>query len=122
MTGESSRGFSAPHQHWHALAASFLGWTLDAFDFFIVVFMVDILAEQFHVAKSHIVWTLTLTLLLRPLGAVVFGLLADRFGRRRPLMANVIYFSIIEGLCGFAPNYSIFLLLRALFGIGMGGE
>ena len=122
MADESAPGSFSPRQHWHALVASFLGWTLDAFDFFVVVFMVDILAEQFHVTKSHIVWTLTATLVFRPVGAVLFGLLADRLGRRRPLMANVIYFSIIEVLCGFAPNYSVFLLLRVLFGIGMGGE
>lgn len=108
--------------YWHVMGACFLGWTLDAFDFFVVVFMVDTLAVQFGVAKSAIVWTLTATLAFRPVGAVLFGLLADRYGRRRPLMGNVIYFSVIEVLCGFAPNYVTFLVLRALFGIGMGGE
>jgi len=106
----------------HALAAGFLGWTLDAFDFFIVVFMLDRVAAEFHVTKAAIVGTLTATLALRPVGAVVFGMLADRYGRRRPLMANVIYFSLIEFGCGFAPNYTVFLALRALYGIGMGGE
>src|SRR5690349_4094925 len=81
---------------WHAVSASFLGWTLDAFDFFVLVFLVDTLAAQFHVSKSAIVWTLTATLAMRPVGAVVFGLLADRYGRRKPLMANVVFFSIIE--------------------------
>ena len=108
--------------HGHALVASFLGWTLDAFDFFVLVFLVDTLATQFRVPKSDIVWTLTVTLALRPLGAVIFGLLADRYGRRRPLMANVVFFSVVELLSGFAPNYAIFLALRALYGIGMGGE
>jgi SHS family lactate transporter-like MFS transporter len=107
---------------WHAVAASFLGWTLDAFDFFVLVFLVDTLAVQFKVPKSSIIWTLTATLAMRPLGAVVFGLLADRYGRRKPLMANVIFFSIIELLCGFAPNYTVFLILRTVYGIGMGGE
>ena len=106
----------------HAVSAGFLGWTLDAFDFFVVVFLVDTLAAQFGVPKKDIVWTLTATLAMRPLGAVLFGLLADRYGRRIPLMANVIFFSVIELLCGFAPNYSTFLVLRALYGIGMGGE
>src|SRR5213082_1980437 len=106
----------------HAVLAGFLGWTLDAFDFFIVVFLFDTLAHQLGVTKKEIVWTTTATLAMRPLGALLFGLLADRYGRRIPLMANVIFFSIIELLCGFAPNYSTFLVLRALYGIGMGGE
>ena len=107
---------------WHAVTASFLGWTLDAFDFFILVFLVDTLAAQFQVTKSAIVWTLTATLAMRPLGALIFGLLADRYGRRKPLMANVVFFSLIELLCGFAPNYTVFLVLRTIYGIGMGGE
>ena len=106
----------------HALAASFLGWTLDAFDFFILIFMMDRVAADFRVTKAAIVATLTATLALRPVGAVIFGMLADRYGRRRPLMANVIYFSLIEFACGFAPSYRVFLVLRSLYGIGMGGE
>src|SRR6266699_2168303 len=106
----------------HAILAGFLGWTLDAFDFFIVVFLFDTLARQFGVSKKDIVLTTTATLAMRPVGALLFGLLADRFGRRIPLMANVIYFSMIELLCGFSPNFTIFFILRALFGIGMGGE
>ena len=106
----------------HAVLAGFLGWTLDAFDFFVVVFLIDTLAHQFGVPKKDIVRTLTATLAMRPAGAILFGLLADRYGRRIPLMANVIYFSVIEVLCGFSPNYTFFLVMRALFGIGMGGE
>jgi MFS transporter, SHS family, lactate transporter len=106
----------------HALLAGFLGWTLDAFDFFVIVFLYDTLSHEFNVPKKAIVLTTTATLALRPVGALLFGLLADRFGRRIPLMANVIYFSVIELLCGFAPNYTVFLILRAMFGIGMGGE
>jgi SHS family lactate transporter-like MFS transporter len=113
---------STPSRHWHAVTAAFLGWTLDAFDFFVLVFLFDTLAAQFHVTKTDIVFTITLTLAMRPLGAIIFGLLADRYGRRRPLMANVIFFSAIELLCGFAPNYTVFLVLRAIYGIGMGGE
>jgi MFS transporter, SHS family, lactate transporter len=107
---------------WHAVTASFLGWTLDAFDFFVLVFLVDTLAVQFHVTKAAIVWTLTATLAMRPAGALLFGLLADRYGRRKPLMANVVFFSVIELLCGFSPNYAVFLVLRTVYGIGMGGE
>jgi MFS transporter, SHS family, lactate transporter len=107
---------------WHALSASFLGWTLDAFDFFVLVFLVDVLAAHFRVSAERIVFTTFATLVMRPVGAVLFGLLADRYGRRKPLMANVIFFSVVELLCGFAPNYSTFLFLRTIYGIGMGGE
>jgi len=106
----------------HAVMAGFLGWTLDAFDFFVVVFMLDVLAAHFGVPKRQIVNTLTATLLFRPVGAIIFGMLADRYGRRIPLMANVIYFSLIEMLTGFSTTYTQFFILRALFGIGMGGE
>ena len=95
---------------------------MDAFDFFVVVFLVDTLAERFGVSKRDIIWSLTVTLAMRPVGAIVFGLLADRYGRRIPLMANLIFFSTVEVACGFAPSYTAFLVLRALFGIGMGGE
>ena len=107
---------------WHAMGAGFLGWTLDAFDFFVVIFLFDTLAAHFHVSKAQIVLTVTATLAMRPVGALLFGMMADRYGRRRPLMANVIFFSAIELLCGFAPNYTVFLILRAVYGIGMGGE
>src|SRR5258706_12012550 len=106
----------------HAVLAGFLGWTLDAFDFFVVVFLFDTLAHQFGVPKKSIVLTVTATLAMRPVGALIFGLLSDRYGRRIPLMLNVLYFSLIEVLCGFSPNYTFFLIMRALFGIGMGGE
>ena len=107
---------------WHAVTASYLGWTLDAFDFFVAIFLLDTLARQFAVPKSAIVWTITATLAMRPAGALIFGMMSDRFGRRKPLIANVIFFSAMELLSGFAPNYTIFLILRILFGIGMGGE
>src|SRR5499427_8561475 len=107
---------------WHAVSASFLGWTLDAFDFFVAIFLVETLAAQFHVSASKIIDTTWATLAMRPVGAVIFGFLADRYGRRTPLMANVVFFSIVELLCGFAPNYTTFLVLRTIYGIGMGGE
>ncbi len=106
----------------HAMGAGFLGWTLDAFDFFVVIFLLDTLAEHFRVPKRDIVLTVTATLAMRPVGALLFGMMADRYGRRRPLMVNVLFFSTIELLCGFASNYTVFFILRMLFGIGMGGE
>lgn len=116
-----SNGLSPSDQR-HAIAASFMGWTLDAFDFFVLTFLIGPLSQQFRVPKSAIVLTLTMTLAMRPVGALLFGMLADRYGRRRPLMANVIFFSVVELLCGFAPNYAVFFGLRTIFGIGMGGE
>jgi SHS family lactate transporter-like MFS transporter len=104
-----------------AVSSGILGWILDAFDFFVLVFLVDVLANNFHVAKGDIVWTITITLAMRPIGAVILGSLADRYGRRRPLIACVLYFSIITALTPFAPTYLVFVLLRALYGIGMGG-
>jgi len=117
-TGKPAENASARH----AVLAGFLGWTLDAFDFFIIVFLIDILAHQFAVTKKDIVGTFMATLAMRPVGALLFGLIADRYGRRIPLMANVLYCAAIEVLCGFSPNYTFFLIMRGLFGIGMGGE
>ena len=108
--------------HWHTVLACFLGWTLDAFDFFVVVFLVGTLATSFQVSKSDIVLTLTATLATRPAGAFIFGIFADRYGRRKSLMANVLFYSVIEVLCGFAPSFTVFIILRALYGLGMGGE
>jgi MFS transporter, SHS family, lactate transporter len=104
-----------------AVTSGILGWVLDAFDFFVVVFLLDSLASHFYVEKSAIVWTISLTLAMRPVGALLFGALADRYGRKKPLIACVIYFSAATTLSAFAPNYIVFLLLRALYGIGMGG-
>jgi SHS family lactate transporter-like MFS transporter len=91
-----------------AVAAGILGWVLDAFDFFIMVFLFDTLAGHFQVSKASVVYTLTLTLAMRPLGALFFGSLADRFGRKGPLIVCVLYFSSLTVLSGLAPNY-IFL-------------
>ncbi len=113
---------SRPSPKWqYAVASGILGWVLDAFDFFLVVFLVDNLAARFNVQKSAVVWTITAALAMRPVGALIFGSLADRYGRRKPLMLVVIYFSTITVLSGLSPNYGTFLLLRALYGIGMGG-
>ena len=104
-----------------AVSSGILGWVLDAFDFFVVVFLFDTLAQHFHVSKASVVYTLTLTLAMRPIGALFFGALADRFGRKRPLILCVLYFSLFTVLTGCAPNYVSFVACRALYGIGMGG-
>jgi SHS family lactate transporter-like MFS transporter len=105
----------------YAVTSGILGWVLDAFDFFVVIFLVDTLAANFHVEKKTIVWTISIALAMRPGGALIFGSLADRFGRRLPLIACVLYFSAATLLSAFAPNYTTFVALRALYGIGMGG-
>jgi MFS transporter, SHS family, lactate transporter len=105
-----------------AVAAGFLGWTLDAFDYFLVVFCLTAIGKEFHRSDFEMAISITLTLAFRPVGAFVFGLLADRYGRRLPLMIDLVFFSVIEVATAFAPNYTSFLILRALFGIGMGGE
>jgi len=122
MANPTSLGRAQSSDRWHAVLAGFLGWTLDAFDFFVVVFLFDVLAHEFRVSKAAIILTVTGTLAMRPIGALIFGALADRYGRRRLLMANVLFFSTVGLLCGFAPNYSVFFVLRLFFGIGMGGE
>src|SRR6478672_13071136 len=112
----------------NAVLAGFLGWTLDAFDFFILTLVIEDLAHAFFPgspledARPRIALAITLTLAMRPIGAVIFGLMADRYGRRLPLMLNVIFYAVISVLCGIAPTYGVFIGLRMLFGIGMGGE
>ena len=105
-----------------ALLAGFLGWTLDAFDYFLVVICMTAIAKDLHTQVTGIALSLTITMAFRPVGAFIFGLLADRYGRRLPLIIDLIFYSIIEVLTGLAPNLRTFLVLRALFGIGMGGE
>jgi MFS transporter, SHS family, lactate transporter len=105
-----------------AVFAGFLGWMLDAFDFFLVVMCLTAIAKDLKTDIEHIAFSLTVTLAFRPVGAFLFGLMADRYGRRLPLMLDLVFYSIIEVLSGLAPNYVTFLILRALFGIGMGGE
>jgi MFS transporter, SHS family, lactate transporter len=108
--------------HHAALFAGFLGWMLDAFDFFLVVVCLTAIAKEFHRRDEDIALSIALTLGFRPVGAFIFGLLADRYGRRLPLMIDLVFYSIVEVLSGLAPNYWTFMVLRALFGIGMGGE
>ncbi len=111
-----------PAPYVRALIASFLGWTLDAFDFFVLVFVLPNVAHDFGTDVPAIALTITVTLAFRPVGALIFGLLADRYGRRLPLMIDLVFYAVIEVLSGLAPTYRSFLVLRALFGIGMGGE
>src|SRR5690242_2268464 len=106
----------------NAVVAAFLGWTLDAFDFFVLVMVLPAVAAEFHRSIPAIALTLTATLATRPVGALLFGLLADRYGRRIPLMIDLVFYSAVEVATGFAPDLTTFLVLRALFGIGMGGE
>src|SRR6202163_2055865 len=108
--------------HGAAVLAGFLGWTLDAFDFFLVVFSLTAIAQEFHRSDAEIALYITLTLMFRPVGAFIFGLMADRYGRRLPLMIDLVFYSVIEMATGLVHSYAAFLILRALFGIGMGGE
>jgi SHS family lactate transporter-like MFS transporter len=111
-----------PTGHRSAVVASFLGWMLDAFDFFLVVMALTAIGKEFGRPDRAIAYSLTLTLAFRPVGAFIFGLMADRYGRRLPLMIDLVFYSVVEVATGFAHNFTTFLVLRALFGIGMGGE
>src|SRR5215813_8055463 len=113
---------SGARDHRPALIAGYLGWTLDAFDFFLVVMCMTAIGRDFGQSDAKMALATTITLSFRPVGAFIFGLLADRYGRRIPLMLDLVFYSIVEVLSGLAPNFTTFLLLRALFGIGMGGE
>jgi MFS transporter, SHS family, lactate transporter len=102
--------------------ACFLGWALDAFDFFLLTFVIVPMAHDFGTSVADLSYAITITLAMRPLGAFIFGLLGDRFGRRIPLMIDIIFYSLMELLTAFSPNYTVLLIFRALYGIGMGGE
>ncbi|HET6432104.1 MAG TPA: MFS transporter [Dyella sp.] len=114
------RGLDATQRH--TVAASFLGWTLDAFDFFLLVFVLDNIAAEFQVDHTRVTFAILLTLMARPIGALLFGRLADRYGRKPVLMVDVVMFSVLELACAFAPSLTVLLVLRFLFGIAMGGE
>lgn len=102
--------------------AAYLGWTLDAFDFFLMVFVLKDIATEFNTEIPAVAFAITLTLAMRPIGALIFGRLADKFGRRPTLMVNIACYSLLELLTGFSPNLTTFIVLRALFGVAMGGE
>jgi SHS family lactate transporter-like MFS transporter len=109
-------------QQRHVIIAAYLGWTLDAFDFFIMAFVLRDVAATFGAPIQSVAFAITLTLACRAVGAYIFGRLADRFGRRPTLMINVLCYSVLEFFSGLAPSLTIFLILRALYGVAMGGE
>jgi MFS transporter, SHS family, lactate transporter len=106
----------------NSFIAALLGWTMDAFDYFIVVLVYADIAKTFHHSKAEVAFVTTATLIMRPVGALLFGLWADRVGRRLPLMVDVMFYSVVGFLCAFAPNFTVLVILRLLYGIGMGGE
>ncbi|MBV8177550.1 MAG: MFS transporter [Mycobacterium sp.] len=106
----------------NSFIAALLGWTMDAFDYFLVVLVYADIAKTFHHTRTEVAFLTTVTLLMRPVGALLFGLWADRVGRRLPLMVDVAFYSVVGFLCAFAPNFTVLVILRLLYGIGMGGE
>ena len=106
----------------NAFAAAYLGWAMDAFDYFLVVLIYADIAADFGVSLERMAFITTMTLVMRPVGAFVFGWWADRVGRRIPLMVDVCFYSLVGFLCAFAPNFTVLVLLRMLYGLGMGGE
>src|ERR1035441_7019209 len=105
----------------NTFSACFLGWTLDAFDFFLLTFCLTAIAADFHVGRKQVVAAVSWTLVMRPVGAFLFGTMAEKFGRRPTLMLNIIAFSVFELASAVAPSLHSFLVCRALFGIAMGG-
>ncbi len=116
----SARGLT-PDQS-NAFTAALLGWTMDAFDYFLVVLVYADIAKDFGVSLTRMAFLTTATLIMRPIGAFIFGRWADKVGRRRPLMVDVTFYSVVGFACAFAPNFTVLLILRMLYGIGMGGE
>jgi MFS transporter, SHS family, lactate transporter len=106
----------------NSFIAALLGWTMDAFDYFLVVLVYADIAKTFHHTRTEVAFLTTATLLMRPVGALLFGLWADRVGRRLPLMVDVAFYSTVGFLCAFAPNFTVLVILRLLYGVGMGGE
>src|ERR1700680_1209971 len=120
MRIETLSGWTSEQRH--VVAACFLGWTLDAFDFFLVVFVLKDIAQEFNTDISEVTFAILLTLAMRPIGAFLFGRAADRWGRRPTLMVDVVLYSIIEFASGFSPSLTVLIILRALYGVAMGGE
>lgn len=106
----------------NAFAASLLGWMMDAFDYFLIVLVYADIGKDFGVPLERMAFLTTVTLIMRPVGAYLFGLWADRVGRRIPLIVDVCFYSLVGFLCAFAPNFTVLFVLRLLYGIGMGGE
>jgi MFS transporter, SHS family, lactate transporter len=109
-------------KQWNAIIACYLGWTLDAFDFFILIFVFPDIAKEFGVQHTPVTYAVWLTLAMRPVGAFIFGIIADRFGRRPALMIDIICYSFLGFASGFVPSLAVLYIVRALFGVAMGGE
>ena len=120
MLREQARGLTRDQRN--AFVAAWLGWAMDAFDYFLLVFVLSEVADDFGTSKTHVAVATTLTLAARPLGAALFGYWADRRGRRMPLLVDVLFYSVIEFATGFSTSLTMLLVLRFLYGIGMGGE
>src|SRR5215813_9818685 len=120
MIASALRGWTATQRN--VVIAAYLGWTLDAFDFLMLTLITKDIGETFHVPDTALGLVITATLALRPVGAFIFGRLADRFGRRPILMLNVLTYSALAFGSAFAPDFNSFLILRCLFGVAMGGE
>lgn len=123
-TATAERPHALTSEQRNAFAAAFIGWAMDAYDYFLVVLVYADIAKDFGVSLERMAFLTTVTLIMRPVGAALFGLWADRAGRRKPLLVNVTFYSIVGFACAFAPNYTWLLGLRLLYGIGigMGGE
>src|SRR3954466_15842534 len=120
MLREQARGLNRDQRN--AFMAAWLGWAMDAFDYFLLVFVITDVAAEFGTTKTHVAVATTLTLAARPVGAALFGYWADKRGRRNPLLVDVIFYSAVEFLTGFSSLLTMLLVLRCLYGIGMGGE
>src|SRR4051794_22218198 len=120
MLRTQARGLTRAQRN--AFFAAWLGWAMDAFDYFLLVFVISEVAEEFNTSKTHVAVATTLTLIARPFGAAIFGYWADRVGRRTPLLVNVVFYSIVEFSTGFSSSLTMLLVLRCLYGLGMGGE
>src|SRR5437763_297532 len=120
MLREQARGLNRDQRN--AFFAAWLGWAMDAFDYFLLVFVITDVAETFHTSKTHVAVATTLTLAARPVGAAIFGYLADHHGRRPTLLACVLFYSTVGFATAFSTSLTMLLVLRCLYGIGMGGE
>src|SRR4051794_17666594 len=120
MVREQASGLTRDQRN--AFVASWLGWAMDAFDYFLLVFVIKAVAEDFGTTKTHVAGATTLTLAARPIGAALFGYWADRVGRRTPLIVCVMFYSTVGVLTAFSTSLTMLLVLRCLYGIGMGGE
>jgi len=120
MVASALKGWTSPQKH--VVAASYLGWTLDAFDFLLLTLVAKDVAAEFKTPATAVGWALLFTLAARPIGAFIFGRLADRYGRRPILQIDILLYSALAFASAFSPNITVFLILRGLFGVAMGGE